>query len=318
MTHDEVGNLRMVISVSIESVLSVCEDAYSVRTIKGYRSDLEIFKRWCTSKRCCWVPVAPRVLSAFIDEQISEYCFSTVKRRLYAIAFAHRMSDLADPTNHRIVQLAVRRAARLKTRRPKQVRGLTKEILSEIVAACPNTLSGLRDAALITVGYDTLCRSYELAMMEVRHVTLEGDESARVLIPRSKSDVAGDGRIAYLSPATARHLVRWLAQSKLQSGPLFRALHLMRPYDCALETSSIRRIVKRASKRAGFDAMMANELSGHSMRVGAAQDMMTAGFDTLAIMQAGGWHSADVVLRYVENAAMRELHARRWQLLFHD
>ena len=41
------------------------------------------------------------------------------------------------------------------------------------------------------------------------------------------------------------------------------------------------------------------ELSGHSMRIGAAQDTMVAGFDALAIIEAGGWKSANVVLRYV-------------------
>lgn len=45
------------------------------------------------------------------------------------------------------------------------------------------------------------------------------------------------------------------------------------------------------------------------------QDMMVAGFDALAIMQAGGWKSANVVLRYVENAATKELHERRWERL---
>jgi integrase/recombinase XerD len=50
------------------------------------------------------------------------------------------------------------------------------------------------------------------------------------------------------------------------------------------------------------------------MRIGAAQDMMVAGFDALAIMQAGGWKSANVVLWYVEHAATRELHERRWRL----
>jgi hypothetical protein len=49
------------------------------------------------------------------------------------------------------------------------------------------------------------------------------------------------------------------------------------------------------------------------MRIGAAQDMMVAGFDALAIMQAGGWKSANVVLRYVENAATKDLHERRWK-----
>jgi hypothetical protein len=51
------------------------------------------------------------------------------------------------------------------------------------------------------------------------------------------------------------------------------------------------------------------------MRVGAAQDMMVTGFDMLAIMQAGGWKTATVVARFVENAMTRELHARRWAAL---
>jgi hypothetical protein len=48
------------------------------------------------------------------------------------------------------------------------------------------------------------------------------------------------------------------------------------------------------------------------MRIGAAQDMLVAGYGALAIMQAGGWKSADVVLRYVEKAAAQQLHERRW------
>ena len=43
--------------------------------------------------------------------------------------------------------------------------------------------------------------------------------------------------------------------------------------------------------------------------------MFVTGYGALAIMQAGGWKSADVVLRYVENAATQELHARRWTSL---
>jgi hypothetical protein len=51
------------------------------------------------------------------------------------------------------------------------------------------------------------------------------------------------------------------------------------------------------------------------MRVGAAQDMLVAGFDALAIMQAGGWKSGNIVLRYVEKASTRELFERRWRSL---
>jgi hypothetical protein len=173
----------------------------------------------------------------------------------------------------------------------------------------------LRDAALISVGYDTLCRSSELAAMTVDHLTFESDGIAVIEIPRSKSDVTGKGRIAYLSPATTRLLAQWLARARLRTGPLFRGLHLNRPSHGPLATSSIRRLIKRATTRAGFSAEVAAELSGHSMRIGAAQDMMVAGFDALAIMQAGGWRSANVVLRYVENAATRDLQLRRWNAL---
>ena len=63
--------------------------------------------------------------------------------------------------------------------------------------------------------------------MEVEHVRFESDATTRIFIPRSKSDVAGDGRIAYLSPDTPLVLSRWLDASELRSGPLFRALHLI-------------------------------------------------------------------------------------------
>ncbi len=67
--------------------------------------------------------------------------------------------------------------------------------------------------------------------------------------------------------------------------------------------------------RAGLDHGIAAEISGHSMRVGAAQDMMVTGFDMLAIMQAGGWKTPTVAARYVENASTRSLHERRWAAL---
>lgn len=51
------------------------------------------------------------------------------------------------------------------------------------------------------------------------------------------------------------------------------------------------------------------------MRIGAAQDMMVAGFDAIAIMQTGDWRSPSVVLRYVEHASTIELHVKRWQKL---
>ena len=309
------GSLSVVNAPELVNLLAPAIGAYSPRTIHGYSGDLRAFSDWCLARRRPSLPAEPGTIAEFVDDQVESHCLSTVKRRLCAIAFAHRMRDLPLPTDSNVVRMAVRRAARRKPSRPNQVRGLTNAIRAKIVAARPSTLAGLRDAALISVGYDTLCRSSELAAMKLEHVIFDGDGTAAVNIVRSKSDVTGKGRVAYLSPQTTSLLTRWLEEAGLRAGSLFRGLHLNCPSAGPLATSSIRRLIKRATARAGLDAKIAEELSGHSMRIGAAQDMMVAGFDALAIMQAGGWKSANVVLRYVENAATRDLHARRWNAL---
>ena len=151
--------------------------------------------------------------------------------------------------------------------------------------------------------------------MRVEHVRFNEDGGVSILIPRSKADIVGEGRVAYVSLETASLLTHWITRAGLTEGPLFRSLHLARLPEGALATSSIRRLVKRAAERAGLGPSASSAPSGHSMRVVAAQDMLVAGFDALAVMQAGGWKSANVVLPYVENAATRRLHEQRWQLL---
>lgn len=284
----------------LERVFARCEGAYADITLRGYRRDLETFASWCDERDETFMPSTPRIVGAFIDDQVRSYSYATIKRRVAAIQFLHRLADLPSPVSSSDVYLALRRAGRTKGRRPKQVRGLTADLLEQILKACPPTLSGLRDAALISVGYDTLCRSAELSWMQVEHVDLE---SQTVYIPRAKNDPFADGRIAGLSQRSTDLVSQWLEQSCLKEGALFRGLHTAKAGAGSLETSSIRRMIKVAAKRAGLDDAAAN-LSGHSMRVGGAQDLMMSGHDTLMIMTAGGWKNVEVVARYVEKAAL--------------
>lgn len=284
----------------LDAIFARCEGAYSDLTLSGYRKDLEIFAKWCNKNGRRFLPADPRSVAEFFDQQLDTCSFATIRRRASAIRFAHVLSDLPSPIDHSDVFLAMRRAARLKGRRPKQSLGLTQDLLCKMLAACPETLSGKRDAALLSIGYDTLCRSSELSWMRVKHVQLE---KSCVYIPRAKNDPFGDGRYASLTNATQRRTSIWLAESKIKDGALFRGLHTSVPSNRHLDTSSIRRIVKLAAKRANLHRE-AERLSGHSMRVGAAQDLMKEGLSSLQIMTAGGWKNSDVVARYVENGAM--------------
>jgi site-specific recombinase XerD len=61
---------------------------------------------------------------------------------------------------------------------------------------------------------------------------------------------------------------------------------------------AVNRTIKALAQRAGVDPETTKRLSGHSMRVGAALDMVENGIDLVPIMHAGGWKSSGMVLRY--------------------
>lgn len=282
----------------LDAIFSRCKGAYSDLTLSGYRTDLEIFAIWCSENDVGFLPAHSRSVARFFDDQLQTCRYATIRRRASAIRFAHVICDLPSPIDHSDVFLSMRRAARLKGRRPKQVLGLTRPLLDKILAACPDTLAGSRDAALLSVGYDTLCRSSELSWMQVGDVQLG---KGHIYIPRAKNDPFGDGRFASLQSSTIKRLESWLAQSRIKDGPLFRGLHTRAVSIKPMDTSSTRRLIKCSARRAGLKSE-AERLSDHSMRIGAAQDMLQAGHNQIAIMTAGGWKNADVLARYVERA----------------
>ena len=200
----------------------------------------------------------------------------------------------------------MRRALRAKPRRPKQAYGLTKQLRDKLIAACPNTLIGIRDRALIAVGYDTLCRRSELVALRADDLSELANGAMSILVRRAKNDPFGDGRFGYLTPKTVKLLRRWLKKSKITEGWLFRRIYGSRISEGSLNPYTITRIIKQLAIAAKVDRAIVDQLSGHSMRVGAAQDMMTNGIGLLPVMQAGGWKSMNIVGRYVQNASVEQ------------
>ena len=109
----------------------------------------------------------------------------------------------------------------------------------------------------------------------------------------------------YLHGDTVRLLRRWLAESGIGSGPLFRAVRKDGSVGGALHPGQVPRIYKAMAGRAGLPKDVVRRLSGHSPRVGAAQDMVAAGVGIPAIMQAGRWKSPRMVQRYAERLLAR-------------
>ena len=279
------------------------EGAYAPATMRSYCADVEAFESWCAGNGINRpFPASVGVVCSFLEYQGRSKAPSTVQRRLYAIRKVHRLLQLPDPTYDEDINIAMRKVRRSRAIRPRQAKGLTRNYLDSFLESEPDTPWGLRNRAMLALGYELLTRRSELIVLRNQDVTRREDGTLRVLIRRSKADPYGQGRIAFTSQRTAVLLQEWLSYRGPEIEWLFCPIYHGKVIDRCLETTTVRRVIKEAAQRCGLGADQVASFSGHSMRVGAAQDLLKRGFDTAAIMRAGGWKSVNVLARYLEKA----------------
>lgn len=281
------------------------DGAFADNTSRARTADSRIFADWCSTLGVPSLPAAPETISAFLDAQASQgKALATVRRYASTIATMHDAAKVnPNPTHSEMVKLALKRIARASRSRQGQAAALTWGHIRHALGSMGRGPRAMLDAALVCVGFDTLCRRSELVALQAEDMERHTDGSATVLVRRSKCDQEGRGRIAYLSPTTVEHLDRWLSHARIEQGPLFRSMDRhgnVSPE--ALSPMGVARAFKRVGKVAGIEV---NSVSGHSARVGAAQDMAAADVELAAIMQAGGWKSATMPARYSERLQAR-------------
>ena len=186
---------------------------------------------------------------------------------------------------------------RLATERGRgQVTGVRWEQADRAAAMAERAggLAGLRDAAIIAVASDALLRVSEISALDVSDVNLEGKT---VLIRRSKTDQEGEGAVQFLGEPTVERVRAWLLGASLTEGPLFRAIHKSgRVQAERLTERSLRRIIIRRARDAGVEG----RISGHSLRVGSAQSLASAGASLVEMQLAGRWQSPAMPGRYAQ------------------
>ena len=278
------------------------EGAYAPSTMRSYRADVEAYETWCRENNCNAIPATVDTVCRFLQGQGATKAPSTVRRRLYAIRKVHRLLQLDDPTYDEEINLTFRRIRRAKHTRPKQAKGLTRAYLDMFLAVQPDNPWGLRNRAMLSLGYELLARRSELVALTTGDIEFVENGTARVIIRRGKADPYGQGRIAFTSTATTKAVRDWLAWRGPDITYLFCPIYQGRAVDRDLSTTTVKRLVKSAAKAAGLEQDIIDTFSGHSLRVGAAQDLLCAGYDAAAIMRAGGWKSVNILGRYLEVA----------------
>jgi integrase len=164
----------------------------------------------------------------------------------------------------------------------------------------PRNLRDIRDRALVAVAYDTMCRREELVSLLIEDIESSEDGSGTVVIRRSKTDVAGEGATAYLSPLSMRLLTEWLQESALKSGQIFARVVGSNAVGDPLTAQIVSAVLRKVGVWIGLERKEWERISGHSARVGAAQDLLALNMDLPSVMQAGRWRDTRMPMRYGE------------------
>ena len=156
------------------------------------------------------------------------------------------------------------------------------------------SLQGLRDAALFGVMSDGLLRGSEAAALTVADIETEGANT--ITIRRSKTDQEGQGAALFISDNTRAALKRWLAAASIETGAVFRRVLKggSKVGSAAITPRAIRSIIQARARQAGISG----RISGHSLRVGAAQSLAAAGASVVEMQTAGRWQSPSMPGRY--------------------
>lgn len=278
------------------------QDAYAPNTIRAYQSDMEEFIGYCSRLKARALPASPKIIAQFLGYSATLGIKSaTVRRKVASISAVHRFSEQEDPTKHPQVKLAMRRIQRqLGTRFRQAYPAVTLAVLEKLLKACTNDPRGARNRALLMLAYSSMRRRSELVSLRLEDVDDLGAQAWSILLRRSKSDQEACGQWVHLDKQATQELKRWVKIAKIDSGFILRAIDPKGRIQEDLSTGQIGRIFKALAKTAGLADLVVRDITGHSMRVGSAQDLLRCGASLPQIMVKGGWYKTDTVMRYVE------------------
>jgi site-specific recombinase XerD len=275
--------------------------AFAESSLAAYAHHFGKFESWCGASGLTAAPAEPSTVAAYLADSCRLFRSSTVTAQMHAIRRVHRAMRVADPTVDEDVWLTLRRG-RKGSAPPRQARPINAALRDRMAGACPDTMIGLRDSALIWMAYDTLCRRFELVELRVEDLEPLPNGTARIRVRGGKQDLGGEGDDAYLSADGLAAVRRWLEAANLHHGHILRTVMKGQVGARIRRPGLVNLRIAAMAIAAGVSTEEAAGLSAHSTRVGAAQDLAAAGFSLMEVMRAGRWRNPHHVMRYIQKA----------------
>lgn len=272
--------------------------ALSENSRRGYQSDLAHFLSWGGT-----IPASPEAVCQYLAAHVGALSPATLNRRIVAIGRVHTSQGLVSPTKSDLVKATMRGIRRTVGTAQRQASPAVKEHLIAMVDKLEG-VKGIRDRALLLVGFAGAFRRSELVSLEYRDIEF-ADQGLVINIRRSKTDQDGQGRkvaIPYARGATCpvQSLKAWLSISEIVDGPIFRSVTRHgRISPVALSSQAVAVIVKQRVEAIGLDA---SRYSGHSLRAGLVTSAAQAGASSWKIRQQTGHKSDAMLQRYIRDS----------------
>lgn len=272
-------------------------------TQEVYERDWRAFCNWCSSYGLACLPSSPKTVACYFTSlAMKGFRVTTIRRHSAAIAAAHRESGYPTPTAHPAIKELLRGMTRKLGTPPKPVDALLSEDIKRLISALPDTLVGIRDRAIILLGFAGAFRRSEIVGLNVGDISYR-DDGLIVLLRHSKTDQKGEGRWIGIPggknpdtcPVTAVRY--WLDRSGIAEEAIFRGLDRHgNIISKRLSTRSVGEIIKRAAGAAGLDAA---RYSGHSLRSGHCTQASRSGVPEHIIRQQTGHRSSASLKPYI-------------------
>lgn len=311
----------------------ILESAIAENTRIAYEKGWKRFSGFCEKQGYKTFPAEPKSIVEFLIEQATQpvgakgkhLSMGTVVLYHSAINRKHIDAGLPSPTRAPEVINVLRGLKRLKGMAPRQVKALRENQIEYMIKAClsartragSKTTIGLRDAAIIAIGFAAALRRSEICNLKVEDVEIiespDGLQPSQmfIYIRKSKTDQHGKGeKIAIPEGKRIKPIKRlkdWLKISGISSGYLFQTLKRGGGLKGKkMHHSDIPRIVKYYAAQIGLDA---SEIAGHSLRAGFVTSAAAHHARLDKIMEVTRHRNPATVMEYIRDADAFSDHA---------
>jgi integrase len=269
------------------------------------------YGEWCQARNLSPLPAAPVTLAAFIACEAQRGSKpSSITRRIAGIRHAHLLAGHQPPTQSEMLKATMRGIRRTIGIAPNRKAPLTADCVRAMVEAAPDSLIGLRDRALLLIGFAGALRRSELVALNVDDLT-QITPGLRLRVRASKTDQEQQGanvaihRGSTTCPINA--LKDWLRAACIHQGPVFRQIFKGgRVTNARLSDRAIAEIFKNYAKRVGLDPTL---FSGHSLRAGFLTSAAQGGASIFKLRDVSRHRSMDTLSGYIRDADCFRDHA---------